>query len=150
MTNGHEFTNDQNKILEPELSYKIQGAIYNVANKYGKGLKEQIYQKALIEEFTKRKLKFDAQKHIQIFSLDSGKPLGIYVPDFVIEDKIILEIKSSSFTTKQDISQQQSYLRASTYEIGYLVNFGTPKLDIRRSIYTNDRKSFIVKLKKNS
>lgn len=135
-------------LLEPELSYKIQGAIYNVANKYGTGLKEQIYQKALAEELTKQGLQFEPQKHINIYSLDTGKSLGVYVPDFVIKDKVIIEIKSSNFTTRQDIDQQHSYLKASTYEIGYLVNFGTPKLDIRRSIYTNDRKPFIALLYK--
>lgn len=140
MTNKHESTN---KILEAELSYKIVGAIYNIANKYGKGLKGQIYQKALVEEFTKHDLKFDSQKRINIYSIDTGKSLGTYVPDFLVEDKVIVEIKSSNFTTKQDVDQQRSYLKASIYEVGYLVNFGTPKLDIRRSIYTNDRKSFI-------
>ncbi len=141
-------TNDKIKLFEPELCYEIQGAAYAVANKYGSGLKEQIYQKALAEEFTKRNLKFEQQKRITIYSLDSGKPLGVYAPDFVIEDKVILEIKASNFTTHQDINQQRSYLKASNYEIGYLVNFGIANLDIKRSIYTNDRKSFIVKLER--
>jgi len=146
MTNKHESTN----ILEPKLSYKIQGAIYNVANKYGKGLKEQIYQKALAEELTKQGLKFEEHKRINIYSLDTGKRLGVYVPDFLVENKVIIEIKSSNFTTKNDIAQQRSYLRASIYEIAYLVNFGTGKLDIRRSIYTNDRKPFVTQLRQDS
>lgn len=126
MTNFHESRIKNKGLLEPELCYRIQGAIFNVANKYGKGLKEQIYQKALSGEFLKQKLKFEQQKHIKIYSLDSGKSLGVYVPDFVIENKIILEIKSSNFTTRRDVNQQRSYLKASTYEIGYLANFGTP------------------------
>lgn len=130
-------------LLEPDLSYKIQGAIYNVANKYGNGLKEQIYQKALAEEFTKQKILFEQQKRINIYSLDTGKSLGVYIPDFVINNKIILEIKASNFTTRQDINQQISYLKTSTYEIGYLVNFNTPELYMRRSIFTNNRKPFI-------
>ena len=137
---------EKGKLLEAELSYKIQGTVYNVVNKYGKGLKEKIYQKALAEEFTKEGLSFEQQKRINIFSLDTGKVLGVYVPDLVIENKVIMEIKSSNFTTRQDVEQQRSYLRTSFYEIGYLVNFGTSELDIRRSIYTNDRKPFIVKM----
>lgn len=136
-------TNLNKVVLEPELSYKIQGAVYNVANKYGSGLKEQIYQKALEEELFKNKISFEKQKRINIYSIDSGKILGVYVPDFVIENKIVLEIKASTFTTKQDISQQISYLKASIYEIGYLVNFNTSKLYMKRSIFTNDRKQFI-------
>jgi len=68
--------NTNNKILEADLCYEIQGAIYKVANKYGRGLKEKIYQKALAEELEKRKLKFEEQKRINIYSLDSGKILG--------------------------------------------------------------------------
>ena len=148
MTNKHESTN--NKVLEADLCYKIVGAIYNVANKYGKGLKEQIYQKALVEELNKQGLNFEQQKRINIHSLDTAKNLGVYIPDFLIENKVIVELKSSNFTTKTDIEQQRSYIRASTYEIAYLVNFGTNKIDIRRSIYTNDRKPFVVKLQQNS
>ena len=148
MTNKHEFTNS--KILEADLCYRVVGTIYNVANKYGKGLKEQIYQKALAEELTTQDLKFEQHKRINIYSLETGKHLGVYVPDFLIENKIVIEIKSSDFTTKRDIEQQRSYLRASTYEIGYLVNFGTRKLDIRRSIYTNDRKPFIALLNRTN
>jgi GxxExxY protein len=137
-----------NKLLHPELSYKIQGCIYNVSNKYGKGLKEIIYQKALAEELEKAGLKFEEQKRINIYSVDSGKKLGVYVPDFLIEDKIILEIKATDFTTKNNLNQQLSYLKASIYEVGYLVNFGTDKLFMKRSIYTNDRKPYIIMITK--
>lgn len=140
----YELTRITNKSpLEPELSYKIQGIFYNVTNKCGNGLKERIYQKALAEELTKNKILFEEQKRINIFSVDSGKVLGHYIPDFVIENKIIVEIKASTFTTKQDVNQQISYLKASIYEIGYLVNFGTSKLYVKRSIFTNDKKPFI-------
>ena len=135
-----------NKLLEEELSYKIRGCFYNVANKYGKGLKEGIYQKALEEEFEKAGLKFEAQKRIDIFSIESGKKLGTYIPDFVVADKIVVEIKATSFTRADDISQQRSYLNASKFEVGYLVNFSTSELEIKRSICTNDRKPFIVKI----
>lgn len=141
------------ELLEKELSYQIQKCVFNVSNKYGKGLKESIYQKVLAEELEKAGLHFEQQKRIDIFSFETGKKIGVYVPDFVIEDKIILEIKASTFTTRQDTEQQRSYLRVSSYEIGYLVNFSTDKLFIKRSIYTNDRKSFaasIEKAKQNS
>ena len=66
-----------------------------------------------------------------------------------MEDKIIVEIKATSFTRVDDINQQRSYLKASKYEIGYLVNFCTQELEIKRSICTNNRKPFISKLKLN-
>lgn len=144
-TNSRESQVRNKDLLYPELSYKVQGAIFEVANKYGSGFKEGIYQKALAEELTSAGIPFEDQKRIKIFSLDSGKVLGTYVPDFIVDDKIIIEIKAAGFSTIQDVKQLQSYLRASTYEIAYLVNFGTPKLFIRRSIYTNNRKPFITK-----
>jgi GxxExxY protein len=138
------------KILEKDLCYKIQGCIYNVMNKYGRGLKEGIYQNALAEEFLAQGLKAEGQKRINIYSFDTGKKLGTYIPDFVIEDKVILEIKASTFTMKQDVEQQRSYLRISEYEIGYLVNFCTEELYIKRSIYTNDRKPFLRLIEKTN
>ncbi len=135
-----------NKLLEEELTYKIRGCIFNVSNKYGRGLKEKIYQKVLAEELLKAGIKFVEQKRINIYSLETGKHIGVYIPDFVINDKIIIEIKATAFTTRQDIEQQRSYLRVSIYEIAYLVNFSTPKLEIHRSIFTNDRKPFISKI----
>lgn len=134
------------KILYPELSYAIQGAIFFVANTYGKGLKEIVYQKALAEAFTNAKLSFEEQKRINIYSLTSGKVLGTYVPDFIVDNKIVLELKASTFTTRENMLQQQSYLKASIYEVGYLINFCTPRLFMKRSIYTNDRKPFITQL----
>ena len=134
-------------IIEKDLCYKIQGCIFNVSNKYGKGLKENIYQNALAEEFLKNGLATVGQKRINIYSFDTGNKLGTYIPDFVVENKIILEIKASNFTTKQDLEQQRSYLRISEYEIGYLVNFCTDELYIKRSIHTNDRKPFIAKIR---
>jgi GxxExxY protein len=116
------------------------GALYNVANAYGKGLKETIYQKALAEELEKQGIPFEREKRIDIYSTESGKKLGTYIPDFVIDNKIVLEIKATTFSTRQNLEQQLSYLKASKYELGYLVNFSTPKLYLKRSIYTNDRK----------
>ena len=137
-------------ILEKELSYKIQGCIYNVANKYGRGLKEKIYENALIEELNTAGLKYEIQKRINIYSVDSGKVLGTYVPDIIVENKVIIELKASDYTTKENERQQQSYLKASEYEIAYLVNFRTPRLYIKRSIYTNDRKPFITQINKKA
>ncbi|MFH1427489.1 MAG: GxxExxY protein [Patescibacteria group bacterium] len=138
------------QLLEKELSYTIHGCMINVSKKYGKGLKEQIYQKALAEELNMAGLKFEQQKRINIYSFDTGKILGYYVPDFVVKGKVIIEIKATTFTIKLDLEQLLSYLKISEYEIAYLVNFSTDKLFIKRAIYTNDRKPFITRLHKNN
>ena len=133
-------------LLEEELTHKIRRCIYNVSNNYGKGLKEKIYEKVLAEEFDKAGIEYKRQKRINIYSLETGKYIGVYVPDFLIAGKVILELKATPFTTRQDINQQRSYLRVSIYEVALLVNFSTPKLEIHRSIYTNDRKPFVAKI----
>jgi len=66
MTNFNKLRIKNKNFLYPELSYEIQGAIFDVSNKYGKGSKEGIYQKALAESLTKRGLKFEQQKRINI------------------------------------------------------------------------------------
>jgi GxxExxY protein len=147
MTDTHKYTDDSNsKFLEKELSYKLIGCFYTVVNKYGNGLKEKVYENALVEEFVKQKINFEEQKRINIYSIDSGKVLGIYVPDFVVEGKIIVEIKAVEYLARNNIDQQRSYLKTSKYEIAFLVNFGAQKVEVKRSIYTNDRKPFICLL----
>ena len=113
----------------------------------GVRLKEKIYQGALAEEFLKRDIEFKEQKRINIYSIESSKVLGTYVPDFIVDGKMIIEIKATDFVSPKDIRQQQSYLKASTYEIAYPVDFCTDKLYIKRSICTNDKKPFIVKIR---
>ena len=132
-------------ILHENLTYLIRGAIFNVANLYGKGFKENIYQAALAEEFDKQKIPYKRETQITVYSLETGKPLGYYIPDFIVFDKIIVELKATDFTTVQHIEQELSYLRISKYEVGLLINFNSKKLDIQRLIYTNDRKPFLKK-----
>lgn len=143
-TNKHKIVTRNNaKLLYPELSYLIQGVIYEVRKQYGPGQKEVIYHRVLEEKFLIQNLTVEREKRINIYSQDSGKIVGLYQPDLIIENKIILEVKSSSFTTKIDEKQLYHYLRNSEYELGYLINFSTPKLYIKRIIYTNDRKPYL-------
>jgi len=149
-TNKHGFTRIKtdkngynNKLLEAELSYKIRGCFYRVFNQYGPGLKEIVYHKALAEELQNQGVNFVSNPRINIFSQETGKILGTYIPDFIVENKIIIEIKALNRLTFLEKNQLMSYLRASLYEIAFLVNFGASKLEINRLILTNDRKPFI-------
>jgi len=132
------------KLLHKELSYKLRGLFFNIRNTYGPGQKENIYQNLFSEVLKENKIPFEKEKYINIFS-PNEKIAGTYKPDFVIDDKIIVEIKSSRYTTKIDEKQLYYYLRNSEYEIGFLVNFSTPTLHIKRIIYTNDKKPFLQK-----
>jgi len=90
-----------------------------------------------------KKIKIEREKKINIYSQDSGKVIGIYQPDLLINDQIIIEVKSSRFTTKTDELQLYHYLRNSQYELGYLINFSTPRLYIKRIVYSNGKKPYV-------
>lgn len=121
------------KLEYEELTYRIRGAIFEAYNVLGPGFKENIYHNALLEEFDKRRIKYIDKKKIKISY--KGKDVGIYEPDFIIEDKIIIEIKAVDMMPRVFEKQLYSYLKATKYKIGLLVNFGGDKLDIRRRIF---------------
>jgi GxxExxY protein len=139
-------TKNYQKLLYKELSYQIQGAAIEVRKNFGSGLKETIYQNAFTEELEARNIKFEREKSIQIFSPKTGKLVGSYWPDFIIEDKIIIELKAVEKIPKLFLDQIFSYLKNSKYELGYFINFASPKLYIKRIIFTNDRKPFFGKI----
>ena len=136
-------TEHNNNFPHKDLSYKLIGCFFDIRKNYGPGQKEIVYSNLIKEWLIKNKIIFEKEKSIKILSKDSGKMVGIYKPDFLIDNKILLEIKSSRFSTQQDEKQLYFYLRNSKYEVGYLVNFSTTRLFIKRIIYTNDRKPFL-------
>ena len=124
---------DRRGLIYENLTYRIREAIFDVYNKLGPGHKESIYQKALEEKLKKRDLSFEKEKRIGI--LYKEKNIGIYRPDFIIESKVIVEIKALSFLGKLEEKQIWSYLKGSNYRLALLANFGTSKLQIRRIVY---------------
>lgn len=127
-----------------KLSYRVVGAIYNVRNTYGSGQKELVYQNALAEELEKREIPFEREVSIKIISPNTGKAMGMYKLDFVVDRRIIVEVKAMKFTPSKIEQQLYSYLKSTQYEIGYLVNFGSTRLYLKRVILTNDRKKRIA------
>lgn len=121
------------KLEYEKISYQIRGLIFEVYNTLGPGFKETIYHNALTEEFKKRGLPFEDKKKIRIEY--KGKVVGVYEPDFIVEDKIIIEIKSVENMPKIFEKQLYSYLKSAHYKVGLLVNFGADKLEIIRRIY---------------
>ncbi len=119
-------------MLYEKLTYKIRGAFFEVYNSLGPGFKEIIYHRALVKEFTLKDISFKEKPQLSISY--KGKSIGRYVPDFVIEDKILIEIKAVSEMPKVYEKQLYYYLKGTNYKLGFLVNFGAEKLDIRRRI----------------
>ncbi|MFC1643594.1 GxxExxY protein [Chlamydiota bacterium] len=131
-------------LLYEELSYKIRGAAIEVKNNFGSGHKEKLYQRAFAEELQLRGIKNEKEKQIRIFSPKTGKVIGKYQPDFVIEDKIIVELKALEKMPRRMIDQIYSYLRNSKYELGFFINFKSDGVDIKRIIYSNEEKRHIL------
>lgn len=130
-----DISTDKNmgKLEYEDLTYKIRGAIFEVYNILGPGFKELIYHNSLREEFDKKKINYKEKEKISV--IYKGKKVGIYEPDFIVEDKIIIEIKAVELMPNVFEKQLYSYLNATNYRIGLLVNFGGNKLEIRRRIY---------------
>jgi len=122
-------------LLYEKESYAIRGACFKVYNTLGGGIKEKIIERALMKEFISQKLEVKQQVRIGISY--QGEKVGIYIPDFIINNKIILELKSKPFITKEDEKQFWGYLKGSKYSLGFLVNFSSQKLTIKRFIYTS-------------
>lgn len=75
----------------------------------------------------------DSQKRIDIYF--SGVKVGVYVPDKIINDIIIVELKCKPFIVKEDEKQFWRYLKATPYQLGFLINFSPKSLEIKRRIY---------------
>ncbi len=131
--------NEEKKFLYKDLSYELVGCFYDVYNELGPAHKEQIYHEALKFIFNEKSMKYKSKPRIKI--LFRGNNVGTYEPDFIVEDKVIVEIKSLIQIPKVFEKQLYYYLRGTKYKVGYLVNFGNEKIDIRRRVYESARTS---------
>ncbi len=115
----------KSKLLYPKLSYKVRGAIFEVYKELGPYHKEKVYGNALAEELKTREIEFSRQKRVAIKY--NKKKIGTYIPDFIVKNKIILELKAVKFIHKSALKQLYYYLNGSRYRVGFLVNFKHPK-----------------------
>ena len=131
--------NEHELILKEEV-YKIVGAAMEVSNELGAGFLEAVYQEALGIELKSRGLPFVAQPTVKIAY--KGRILAKeYVPDFVCYDQIIVEIKAIKALTTIEQAQLLNYLKATGKPVGLLLNFGAPKLEWKRMVFTQPSKT---------
>ena len=117
-----------------ELAYTVIGCAMDVYQKLGAGLLESVYQRALMIEIDKACLL--AEEEVPINVLYEGQDLGMgFRMDIVVEDTIVLELKSVSQLEKVHFKQLQTYLRLANKPFGYLINFNTDKFTIGNSIH---------------
>ncbi|MBI2621038.1 MAG: GxxExxY protein [Candidatus Levybacteria bacterium] len=121
-------------LLYPDESFHIRGACFSIYKKFRNTQKESIYQKSLLEELKLKGLRVSREKQLPIYHLNVK--VGVYVPDLVVNDIIIIELKAKPFLHKDDITQFWYYLKNSKFRLGFLVNFGkSDGIEIVRRVY---------------
>jgi len=124
-------TSKMRKEKRDPVTEEIIAACYRIHNELGPGFTEKIYSKALQIALEKTDLKYETEKEFSV-SFDSIK-VGKFRADFVIADKVIVELKSvEGKLPKIFESQVISYLKASGLQVGLLVNFGNRRCEVRR------------------
>jgi len=122
-----------------EITDKILYAFFKkVYHKLGYGFLEKVYENALASELRRMGLKVIQQAPIRVYY--EGEVVGEYYADLVVEGVVIVEIKAARWILPEHEAQLLNYLRATTYEVGLLLNFG-PKPEFRRKVMDNSRKA---------
>ena len=122
-----------NKLIYKDESYKIIGICMEVHNILGKGHNEVIYKDALEHEFSNNNFPYSREKKYIIKYKDIILPHH-YFADFVVFDKIILEVKAIESLTNSHIKQTLNYIATSKLKLGLLVNFGEDSLNYKRVV----------------
>lgn len=119
-------------MTENDISYIVRGAIFKVYNELGPGLFESVYESALVYQLRKEGLDVKAQVEVPVFYDNQRLDIGFRI-DILVEDAVIIEIKSVEELSKVHHKQVLTYLRVTGLQLALLVNFNSD--DITKSIF---------------
>jgi len=119
-------------LSQNEITQKIIGAAYQVANTLGCGFLEKVYENALFIEIRKTGLTAVKQHALQVFY--HGEVVGDYFADLFVENEIIVELKTVGLITEIHQAQLMNYLIASNKRCGLIINFGKQRIEIKRMV----------------
>ena len=120
-------------LLYKDLTDRILKAAYQVHNELGCGFLEKVYQEALAIQMTEMNIPFEREKHLNVFY--HGKCLQCdYIADFVVDDKVILELKAVTEMDNVFKAQTINYLKITGYKVGFLMNFGQEEFQFKRLV----------------
>ncbi len=122
----------ENECSESDLTGKIIGVAIVVHKNLGPGFVEKIYQRSLARAFRTAGLNFEREKQIHV-EYDGGN-VGFQVLDFVVEDRVLVELKAVGEINRAHVGQMISYLKASGKRVGLILNFGSGVLGIKRVV----------------
>lgn len=127
-----ESTLKRNDLVYPELSYKIIGCAFEVFNELGFGHAEKYYQKAMAIAFKNAGLGFKEQFYAPLKF--QGELVGKLYLDFLVEDKVIIELKKNAHFSKSNIDQVNQYLLSSKLQLAILINFSSKGIISKRLV----------------
>jgi GxxExxY protein len=119
-------------LLYEDLTKGIIDAAMEVHKTLRAGFLESVYQNALAKELMDRRIQFESQMPLDVYYKETK--VGEYFADMVIEGKVIIELKATSMLIPKNEAQAINYLAATKIRLALLLNFGTPKLQIKRII----------------
>ncbi len=125
-------------LLHKELTEAILNAFYEVYNELGYGFLEKVYQNALFFELKERGFQVVPQRRCPVYY--KAKEVGEYFCDMIVNDLVILELKACEFILEEHELQLQNYLKASSIEIGFVLNFGKQP-EFSRKVFSNSSKN---------
>lgn len=121
---------DKGKVVHKELSYKIVGVLFEVYNELGYGYKEKYYEEAIAHCLTEQKIPVKRQAPYNLKF--KGKIIGKSFLDFLVESKVVLEIKKGDYFSRKNIDQVKEYLKITGMELAILANFTKTSVKFHR------------------
>jgi GxxExxY protein len=125
-----------------DLTYKINGAAMAVHRVLGPGHKEVIYQRAMEAELERCGLSFEPQKNLAVYT--EGRLIGYYIPDLIVEGRVVVELKALGFLDKTHLAQVICYLDYLGCSVGLLLDFGARQLKPKRIFPSPPGSAFAV------
>lgn len=122
------------ELKHKDITEKIIGASFEVHKFLGNGFQEVIYQRALAIELTQAGLSFEREIEQEIFYKEQPKPIGTRRADFVVEGKVLVELKAVIELEDVHLAQILNYLKAYRLEVGLLINFGSKSMTFKRVV----------------
>lgn len=132
MINNQNNKQINSEIIYPELSYKLMGILFKVHNKLGSNYQEKHYQRAIETELKKQKINYEREKMVKVRY--ESEEIGKYFIDFIVDNKISLEIKTDEFFRRKHLQQVLDYLSATNLKLAIIVNFRKGKLFYKRIV----------------
>ena len=126
-------------MIYKDLTEKILSSCFQVANELGAGFLESVYEKALLISLEEKGLKAKSQVKLDVYY--HNQTVGEFYADIIVEEKVILELKSVKTLVPEHQAQLINYLKATGYKVGLLINFGKRKIEHKR-VYNPDIQDF--------